>query len=46
MLIPALAGMYAGQLLRKSLSPQAFRRCFLIGLAILGIYLLVEKLLP
>jgi uncharacterized protein len=43
MLIPALAGMYAGQSLRKSLSPKAFRTCFLASLMVLGIYLVIER---
>lgn len=41
MLIPALVGMYAGQVLRKSLSPKAFRTCFLASLIALGLYLVV-----
>jgi len=45
MLIPALAGMYLGQLLRKSLSPALFRRCFLWSIAVLGGYLLVNAYL-
>jgi uncharacterized membrane protein YfcA len=35
--IPALAGMWAGQLLRERISPATFRRWFLIALLILGI---------
>ncbi|HWI36888.1 MAG TPA: sulfite exporter TauE/SafE family protein [Burkholderiales bacterium] len=34
--IPALAGMWAGQLLRERISPATFRRWFLIALLILG----------
>lgn len=34
--IPALIGMWAGQILRKTVSPATFRRLFLIMLAILG----------
>lgn len=41
MLIPALAGMYIGQLLRQSLSPQVFRRCLFSSLAALGVYLIL-----
>ncbi|MGB6103442.1 MAG: sulfite exporter TauE/SafE family protein [Pusillimonas sp.] len=43
MLIPALAGMGAGQRLRQSLAPAVFRRCFLISLAIVGVYLAVSS---
>lgn len=39
---PALLGMWAGQRLRPRLSPAAFRRCFLAGLAALGLYMLAE----
>jgi uncharacterized membrane protein YfcA len=39
MLLPALAGMVAGQWLRGRLSPAIFRRCFLIGLGLLGAYM-------
>ncbi|SHH73331.1 sulfite exporter TauE/SafE family protein [Pollutimonas bauzanensis] len=46
MLAPALAGMYAGQLLRRALSPRVFRYCFLTSLAILGIYQIIEQILP
>src|SRR5690606_17989153 len=44
MLLPALIGMSAGQRLRRSLSPAIFRRCFLISLAILGVYLAAKDL--
>jgi uncharacterized protein len=40
----AALGMWAGQELRLRLSPQTFRRWFLIGLALLGIYLVVVTL--
>jgi len=36
MLARALAGMAAGQALRRRLSPVVFRRCFLAGLLLLG----------
>lgn len=45
MLIPALMGMYAGQLLGKSLPPQVFRTCFLISLAVLGCYQVLQEML-
>jgi uncharacterized membrane protein YfcA len=41
----AALGMWAGQTLRLRLSPQTFRRWFLIGLALLGAYLVVESLI-
>lgn len=44
MLIPALLGMYAGQFLRKLLSPRAFRSCFLASLMFLGAYLVIESM--
>ncbi|WP_323718424.1 TSUP family transporter [Paracoccus aminovorans] len=34
--VPALIGMWAGQILRRALSPATFRRWFLIMLALLG----------
>ena len=41
----AALGMWAGQVLRLRLSPQTFRRWFLIGLALLGVYLVAETLI-
>jgi uncharacterized membrane protein YfcA len=38
-LVPALAGMFAGQWLRVRARPAVFRRCFFIGLLLLGLYL-------
>jgi uncharacterized membrane protein YfcA len=38
-LAPALAGMYAGQLIRLRARPEVFRRWFFIGLLLLGLYL-------
>lgn len=43
--LPALAGMYAGQKIREKLNPVAFRRWFFIGLTILGIYMSAKALL-
>jgi uncharacterized membrane protein YfcA len=40
-LAPALIGMVAGQWLRQRVSPPTFRRCFFIGIAALGVHLLV-----
>lgn len=37
-LVPALAGMFAGEWCRSRVSEQAFRRVFLIGLLLLGGY--------
>lgn len=34
--VPALIGMWAGQSIRRAVSPALFKRCFLIALAILG----------
>jgi uncharacterized membrane protein YfcA len=45
MLLPALAGMALGQVLRQRLSPVLFRRCFLASLAVLGLYMAGQPLL-
>lgn len=45
MLLPALAGMVAGQRLRQMLAPALFRRCFLVTLIVLGIYMMVRALM-
>ncbi|MCC2596471.1 sulfite exporter TauE/SafE family protein [Pusillimonas sp. MFBS29] len=42
MLAPALAGMAAGTRLRHSLAPSVFRRCFLVSLAVVGVYLFAK----
>jgi len=42
MLAPALLGMLAGQWLRQRISPVLFKRCFFIGLAVLGGHLLIN----
>lgn len=42
MLVPALCGMAAGQWVRSRLSVQIFRRCFFVGLALLGAYMVVR----
>lgn len=44
--VPALAGMYLGQRVRDKLQPEAFRRWFLAGLTVLGLYMLLSALLP
>lgn len=38
-LIPALLGMWLGQCLRQRISAVLFKRCFFIGLALLGAHL-------
>lgn len=42
MLVPALLGMLGGQWLRQRISAQVFKRCFFIGLALLGGHLLLN----
>jgi uncharacterized membrane protein YfcA len=44
MLLPAIAGMALGTWLRKRLPVEVFRRCFLAGLALLGLYMVVRAL--
>lgn len=41
-LAPALLGMYVGQWLRQRISAQLFKRCFFIGLALLGAHLMIN----
>ena len=38
-LLPALGGMTLGQALRRRIAPEPFRRMFLVGLLLLGLYL-------
>ncbi|WP_313951041.1 sulfite exporter TauE/SafE family protein [Accumulibacter sp.] len=45
-ILPALLGMFIGQRVRGRLQPEAFRRWFFIGLAVLGLYMLARALLP
>ena len=42
MLAPALLGMLGGQWLRQRISAALFKRCFFIGLAVLGGHLLIS----
>lgn len=42
-LIPALAGMQAGQMLRQRIAAPTFRRVFFGGLLLLGVYLVIER---
>jgi uncharacterized membrane protein YfcA len=44
-LVPALAGMWAGQAIRSKVSPATFRRWFLISLLLLGAEMLARPLL-
>ena len=37
--LPALAGMWLGSIVRQKISPKAFRRCFLLFLVVLGLEL-------
>jgi uncharacterized membrane protein YfcA len=43
-LLPALAGMAAGQAIRTRISPGAFKLCFFVGLLALGCYLVARTL--
>jgi uncharacterized protein len=40
--IPALAGMFIGQRIRSKLRPEVFRKCFLVGLVVLGVYMILR----
>jgi uncharacterized membrane protein YfcA len=44
MLLPVIGGMAAGQALRRRLSGPLFRRCFFLGLAALGAYMVIEQI--
>jgi uncharacterized membrane protein YfcA len=44
-MVAAFAGMYIGQVLRSRMSPDTFRRWFLISMMMLGIYLASETLM-
>ena len=41
-LVPAFAGMFLGQKIRRSVHPDVFRRWFFAGLLVLGSYMLVR----
>jgi uncharacterized membrane protein YfcA len=43
-LLPALVGMYLGQVVRSRVSPAVFRYCFFIGILLLGTHLLLRSL--
>ncbi len=44
-IMPALAGMWAGQVVRGKVSPATFRRCFLVCLLLLGMEMLLRPVL-
>jgi uncharacterized membrane protein YfcA len=44
-LVPALGGMMLGQWIRGRIRPELFRRCFFIGLLVLGLHLLLRPFL-
>jgi uncharacterized protein len=44
-IVPALAGMWLGQAVRRRVSPETFRRWFLIGLLLLGAELVLKSIL-
>jgi uncharacterized protein len=44
MLLPALAGMYMGQVLRQRLSTTVFRTCLMGSLAVLGAHMVLHEL--
>jgi uncharacterized protein len=41
-IVPAVAGMWAGQRLRQRIRPELFRRWFLISLVLLGFYMVAK----
>lgn len=43
-LLPALAGMFIGQALRRKMSVETFRTVFFLGLLVLGVYLVLEAM--
>ena len=45
MLLPAIGGMYAGELLRRRLSAELFRRFFFGGLMVLGAYMVAKEII-
>ncbi len=44
MLFPAIVGMYAGRVVQRRLSTGVFRLVFFLGLAMLGIYIVVRQI--
>jgi uncharacterized membrane protein YfcA len=45
MLLPAIGGMYAGEVVRQRLSPTLFRRVFFGGLIVLGVYMIAREVI-
>lgn len=45
LVLPAIAGMHVGRLFRKKLHPEVFKRCFLGGLLVLGIHMVLHEML-
>src|SRR5450432_2911196 len=45
LLLPAIGGMYAGEILRQRLSAELFRRFFFGGLAVLGAYMIAKEMI-
>jgi uncharacterized membrane protein YfcA len=43
-IFPALVGMWAGQYVRRAVSPAIFKRCFLIALALLGAEMMLRSI--
>jgi uncharacterized membrane protein YfcA len=43
--LPALGGMFVGTWLRTRISAETFRRCFFIGLLLLGAHLTLRGIL-
>lgn len=44
-LVPAMIGMWAGQWVRGRIRPDLFRRCFFVGLLLLGVHLIVKAVI-
>ncbi|SMP64586.1 sulfite exporter TauE/SafE family protein [Noviherbaspirillum suwonense] len=44
-LLPAMAGMLAGQRIRHRMKPEVFRRCFMIWMLAIGLYMLGRAVL-
>lgn len=42
--IPALLGMYVGQLLRNRLHPEVFRHWFFVAMLLVGLYIILRAL--
>jgi len=45
-IVPALCGMWLGQIARNKISPQTFRRWFLVCLLLLGLEMVFRSMLP